>query len=413
VTLNRRHKSLVFITVVITGCSLLLGAEIKDALGFLLLGFALAWAVGSDTATNIYRGLRNASTNMYGWIRLPFAMTVAGALLGAVLLYSRANPVLTVGLMCLAGVFIATLTARPIFKTWQNVIRYLLGIVGFFSAAFGIIETDLVTSNKYGERFGQLAGIGLLAFLAGLFWFSKGWILIERGISSQSIPDDNDIQPRKRVWTQYLSLTVGLMFCLFILGVLSWTATSDWEYSPSKYLVPGKNDSNVLMQIGFIFLLTSWPYFTWKRILDSEPNSRPKLLKRHKRFSTLVGMGFVLAFGFVITLGIQNGNDRIVTDELTAGTKGLTAVASNIRALKEKDLKTVEDYLQSYGQIESLLPEYDRGVHNLATAIDSMDKSDQSRGVINIQHFYKSDAKDYRKNLKDMVVALRQDVELT
>jgi len=51
--LNRRHKALLFITLVITGCSLLLGAELKGALGFLILGVAFSWAVGSDTATKL------------------------------------------------------------------------------------------------------------------------------------------------------------------------------------------------------------------------------------------------------------------------------------------------------------------------------------------------------------------------
>jgi hypothetical protein len=183
--LNRRHKALLFVTLVITGCSLLLGAELKNAVGFLLLGVAFAWAIGSDTASKFYAGLKKASNSFYAWLRLPLAMTLAGALLGAVLLYSRANPVLVVVVMCAAGIFIAPLTAPPGLKPWLSIPRLLLGIFGFGAAAFGICSTDLVVSNKYAGRFGQLTVTAVLALLIGIMWLSKGWGLIVRGISSE------------------------------------------------------------------------------------------------------------------------------------------------------------------------------------------------------------------------------------
>ena len=42
--LNRRHKAILFITLVIVGCVLLFGAELKEAFGTMMLGAALAWA---------------------------------------------------------------------------------------------------------------------------------------------------------------------------------------------------------------------------------------------------------------------------------------------------------------------------------------------------------------------------------
>src|SRR5882724_8796830 len=97
--LNRRHKVILFVTLVATGCALLIGAELREALGFMMLGVALAWAVGSDLASKFYSGLKNRSGGLYSWIRLPLAMALAGALLGAVLLYSHANPVLAIAAM--------------------------------------------------------------------------------------------------------------------------------------------------------------------------------------------------------------------------------------------------------------------------------------------------------------------------
>jgi hypothetical protein len=42
-TLNRRHKAVLFVTLVVSGCSLLLGAQLRGALGFMTLGVAIAW----------------------------------------------------------------------------------------------------------------------------------------------------------------------------------------------------------------------------------------------------------------------------------------------------------------------------------------------------------------------------------
>jgi hypothetical protein len=52
--LNRRHKFVLFLTLVSTGGSLVCGLGIREALGIALLGFALAWVVGSKS---VYVGM--------------------------------------------------------------------------------------------------------------------------------------------------------------------------------------------------------------------------------------------------------------------------------------------------------------------------------------------------------------------
>src|SRR5258708_36519707 len=104
-TLNRRHKAILFITLVTTGCALLLGAELKEALGLMMLGAALAWVIGSNLASKLYSGLEGSSGSVYSSIRLPMLLTLAGAMVGALLLYSRGNPVAVVALSCFSGIF--------------------------------------------------------------------------------------------------------------------------------------------------------------------------------------------------------------------------------------------------------------------------------------------------------------------
>ena len=50
-TLNRRYKAILFVTLVVSGCALLRGAELREALGFMMLGIAFAWSIGSSTAS--------------------------------------------------------------------------------------------------------------------------------------------------------------------------------------------------------------------------------------------------------------------------------------------------------------------------------------------------------------------------
>src|SRR5580700_114194 len=72
--LNRRHRAILFVTLVLTGSALLIGAELKHSLGMMLLGMALAWALGSDAASNSYLRLKVVGRATYGWLRLPLVM---------------------------------------------------------------------------------------------------------------------------------------------------------------------------------------------------------------------------------------------------------------------------------------------------------------------------------------------------
>lgn len=411
--LNRRHKALLFIALVITGCSLLLGAELKDALGFLLLGIAFAWAVGSDTASKLYVGLKRASKGFYGWVRLPLAMSFAGVLLGAVFLYSHANPVLAIGIMCIAGIFIAPLTALPNLRLWSRVLRIILGLIGFMATTFGIVQTDLIMSNKYGGRFGQLTITAALGLLVGIIWLSKGWELFEKGITAQPSVEVVSAQQGKRVWPKYVSLFLGLTILTLWLSALSWTGSSNWAYAPSEVIAEPKEGNNLLAQAGFIVLLAWWPYAAWKSILNREPNSDPRFLRRHKRVSALLGMIFVIVFGLATTFGIQNGNERIVTDEVTVASAALKTIATKISTIKQREMKTTEDYIQAYKEIDSLLPEFDSKVHKFSEISEESDRRDQNRGAVNIQRFYKTYRSDYKKNVKDLLAELREYVSLT
>ena len=405
-TFNRRHKAILFVTLVFAGCGLLVGSELKETLGFLMLGSALAWAVGSDTSVKLYSGVRGFSGTFYSWIRLPLFMALAGALLAAALVFSRANPVIVVVVMCAAGIFISPLTTSPTRKIWLRVPLILLAGIAFFLGLAALLSANLVSSSQYGERFGQLTVTGFIALLVGVLWLSKGWRLIAQGIGPKpAVEITSPESPTKRAWGQYISLAFGLVVLVLWLGILAWSASSNWAYAADKP-IPEK-DNNLLIQVAFIMLLARWPYRSWRIILDRESNSESKYLRRHRRTATLGGTLFVVVVSLAVTYGVQNGNDRIMVEKITGAAKDLTAAGTEIGVIKQRDLRTTADYIQAYSEIETLLPEFESRIQRNADVNQEARQMDERRGPVNIQAFYKSHRPDLWKNDYEMLDLVR------
>jgi len=410
--LNRRHKAILFVTLVISGCSLLLGAEVRETLGLMLLGIALAWAVGSDAASKVYAHLKTASGTVYSWIRTPLAMAFTGAILGAVLLYSRGNPVLVVVFMCAAGIFLAPLTPPPPTNIWLKSLVVLLAVMAFLVGTSLMISTDLISSNRYTERFGQLAVTAVLTFAVGFVWLSKGWSLIERGISAAPATEVvTAAGAPKKVWGQYISLFLGVLVLTLWLSLLAWSASSDWEYAPEK--MSNTKGNNLFVQFGFVVLLAAWPYAAWRRILDRESNTELRYMRRHRRTSAVLGMLFVVALSLAITFGVQNGSDRQMTEKIQAIAKGLGSVGTKIGAIKQRELQTTADYIQAYSEIDSLLPEYEAKLKECTDAFQEARQLDESRGIINAQVLYKSHKPEVWKDNFEMLDLMHQIDSLT
>jgi hypothetical protein len=70
-------------------------------------------------------------------------------------------------------------------------------------------------------------------------------------------------------------------------------------------------------------------------------------------------MIFVLVLALAVTLGIQNGNDRLLTDRIEVKVAELKTVGTKIGTIKQRDLRTTQDYIQAYSEIEALLLEYE------------------------------------------------------
>jgi hypothetical protein len=168
--------------------------------------------------------------------------------------------------MCAAGMFLAPLTPFPAHRIWLRFPLFLVAVAACLVATWGMLITDLIPSNKYLERDGQLATTGLLAFIVGFFWTSKGWNLIQRGISATPSGDARSSGGLTGTpWGQYVSLFLGVLVLILWLGLLAWSASSDWAYAPEKISTPR---DNLFSQFGSAFNVMAL------RLLEKDPRSR-------------------------------------------------------------------------------------------------------------------------------------------
>ena len=109
-TLNRRHKAGLFLTLVAVGCGLFLEVSVKQAVGITLLGIAFSWLIGSLN---------------------PRALIVAVAVL-----------------LCAVGLYVA---GSPVWLDWESTQRsaseYDVGITDLQAAIKGAVILDMSTAQ--------------------------------------------------------------------------------------------------------------------------------------------------------------------------------------------------------------------------------------------------------------------------
>lgn len=414
--LNRRHKTVLFITLVATGSALLAGASLGEGLGIFILGATFAWVIGSGSASRVFDSARKVPSRSWPWVKFLLGMALGGCLLCAVAVGSNFNSFLVTSSIAIFGMLITPVGQLATSKRWLKFIFALLGIVVFVATALSLaavlFDAHLVV-NDDAERMGQLTVYALVALLIGMWWLVKGWRLTLGGINvdpSGLTTEPENGRARASIWL-YLFLFLGAMVLTLSLGTLAFSAFSDSTFAFE--VKPRTVPPNPLSPVIGLMLLAWWPYGCWKSILQREPNTNVRNVRRHKIVTGIIGGLFVTVLCVAVAFGIQNGSDRQSTVQVETATKGFQDVATKIGSIKSRDLRTTRDYIEAYEAIDPLLGDFDAKLKQFTDVLDVTEQRERTRGPLNIQRLYGRKSKEWLTWDMSTFALLREDSELT
>lgn len=394
---------------------MLAGARLGEGLGIFILGATFAWVFGSGPASRVFNSVRKVPSKSWPWVKFLLGMAFGGCLMCAVAVVSNFNPFLVTASVAVFGMLTAPVGQFATQKPWLKFIVSLLGIAVFVAATLGLVAALCAAQllpNDAAERLGELMVYALIALLLGRWWLVKGWRLTLAGINvDPSGPTEGPAVKGESTVRSYIFLLVGAIILTLWLGVLAFSAFSDSTFAFE--VKPTTAPPSPLSPVIALMLLAWWPYSCWKSILEREPNTNARTLKRHKAVTGIVGGLFMTALCIAIAFGIQSGNDRRSTAQIESATKGFQDVATKIGAIKSRDLQTTQDYIDAYEAIDPLLGDFDVKLRQLTDALSEAEQRDRSSGPLNIQRLYGRKSKEWLAWDASTLALLREDSELT
>jgi hypothetical protein len=387
--LNRRHKVILFIALVAAGSGLLTGATLKEGLGILMLGAALAWVAGSGPAFRACHYLLSVPGRTWPFVRVLVLMAFGGCLLVAVAFWSHLNSFLAVAAISLWAILISPFMRLP---TQARTGRFLAWAFGFVAYLFGVFVALVLIGApaEHARLIGREAGVGMIALLIGVVWLAKGRKLVLAGIS---VPPGSEATEAERVAKSqgtkllYLSLCSGMLFLTALLGVLAFLGFTNSVF-PMETAARTSPSSNPASQLLFLMLLAWWPYAAWKRILEREPNTVPSNFRRHKRITMMLGALFIIVLSMASAFGLQNGQDRKLTTAMEQASRSFQDVGRKIGAIRSRSLQTTQDYIQAYEEIGPLQVDFAHKLQHADDLIFEAKQRNKERGPFNIQFLY-------------------------
>lgn len=145
--LNKRHKAILFITLVMTGSTLLAGVRLNEALGILILGISLAWLLGSEAAFLSYQRIRTLPGKIWPLLLEVLFMAVGGCLLVLVAFWSNFNSFIVAAALSVYGMLVSPMRQLLTQRTWLRIVVLILGITAFFFASMGALEVAHLTDE--------------------------------------------------------------------------------------------------------------------------------------------------------------------------------------------------------------------------------------------------------------------------
>src|SRR5258706_6742713 len=114
------------------------------------------------------------------------------------------------------------------------------------------------------------------------------------------------------------------------------------------------------------------------------------------------------ALGVAIIFGVQNYEDHVLSAQITKTEGELRATGTRIADIKDRDFKTMAEYVAAYAQIEPLLTEYDQKLREYSELYDRAQQRDQKRGLINIQRLHNRYNPEVWRNTSELIAIIRE-----
>lgn len=130
--------------------------------------------------------------------------------------------------------------------------------------------------------------------------------------------------------------------------------------------------------------------------------------KRLRTWIIAVSLIVASALSIVTVLGIQNHEDHVLTAQITQTEAELRAMGGRIANIKDRDFKTMAEYVAAYAQIEPLLTEYDHKLQEYSELYNTAQQRDQKRGLINIQRLHNRYNPEVWRNTSELIALIRQ-----
>jgi len=158
----------------------------------------------------------------------------------------------------------------------------------------------------------------------------------------------------------YLLLAMFLVwmasFLFNLVSHLAFSGTDSWP-------MPG-----IVIPVFFIFTIAA----DWNAVLVREPHSEKSFERKQRRFSLITGTLFGLVGIASVLGGKWEGHRREEAqriDSFIAQITPFAEIGNKVSAIKSRDFISIKDYLEAYGEIESLLPEWKRRLDNVTKGI--------------------------------------------
>ena len=141
----------------------------------------------------------------------------------------------------------------------------------------------------------------------------------------------------------------------------------------------------------------------------------PEYYRRNSKLAwilVVLSIAVTVVVSVAMVLGIQSHNDRVLATQIEESESDLRLVGAQISEIKDRDLKTMAQYVDAYAQIEALTTIYDQKLQRFSDLCRIAEQRVQNRSLVNIQGLYRYTLAT-QHNALEIVDLVRQVNEIT